>query len=243
MYRYATALVPAVFLFAASCSNIDTKPPAADSYENDNYYSEATEATIDLRQERSLTSGDVDWITFSATSGKNYLIATDGTTDTKLELYSQTGVAAAYPSATKTDDDSGDKNNASFAWHASTTGTYYVKVSAVNGDMGTYGFLIDSAGQLPTNITVSTPGYGSPLSRTSFYSISWNYAEDIGDVTILLMHGNAVAEVIESSAYNYGYYNSWYIYSTTTPDNNYRIGICDEEAIYDTAFSGYFTIE
>ena len=99
---------------------------AADSYEPDDEPALATTISVDgtLQNHDFEPAGDVDWLKFTATSGKFYIIETHnlgGGADTYLYLYDTDGTTLL-----KEDDDTGGEYLASLiAWTATGDGIFY----------------------------------------------------------------------------------------------------------------------
>ena len=86
------------------------------------------------------TSGDTDYFSFRAESGRSYRIQTQlGTlSDTVITLYDSGG------SRLDRNDNISDDNRASrLEWTAPSSGTYYVRVEAYQSNTGTYGLSLD----------------------------------------------------------------------------------------------------
>ena len=110
--------------YSVACDVTMTRSGGGDSYEPDNTYSQATTiSTNGTIQSHSINpAGDVDWVKFSATSGKDYTIETSGC-DTYIYLYSTNGTTVLAQ-----DDDGGEGAASMIDWNCSSSGTYYVKV-------------------------------------------------------------------------------------------------------------------
>jgi hypothetical protein len=111
-------------------------PSSNDAYEPDSTSALAKPITVGAAaQSHSLTAGDRDWLSFSATAGTTYTIQTFGSTDTYLNLFSTDGTTLLT-----SDDDSGTGPglNAKIVWTCTTSGTYYFEVTSSFGGIGNY---------------------------------------------------------------------------------------------------------
>ena len=112
----------------AGISFIPMNVIAADSYEPDDTPATASSIPVDgtLQSHDFDPVGEEDWLTFSATVDKYYVIGTHnlaGGADTYLYLYDTDGTTVL-----DSDDDGGEESLAStIAWIATGTGNYYVK--------------------------------------------------------------------------------------------------------------------
>ena len=244
MFRKASAMLPPIFLLTLSCFNVDTEHPAADSYEDDNTTIGAAAITIGERQERTLTDADVDWIQFTGLQGADYIIQTDGTTDTRLALYAAATDSTPSQTPLTADDDSGDKNNGRVILRTATAGIYFLEISSSNRDVGAYGLMFDTTKLVTSELAVTFPYANQSVSRYNGHYINWHLDDRIETIDIFLMHEDTVEQIIETDWPDNCSYGPWYNYSGATLDSRYRIGICDHQmSLYDTAFSGYFTIQ
>jgi transcription initiation factor TFIIIB Brf1 subunit/transcription initiation factor TFIIB len=104
----------------------------SDSYETDDYYSQATELTENVEQTHNIhENSDVDWFTFSLNESATVTIQTSGPSDnddTEMYLYDSSGVPNSYLEYNDDDDYS--------LWSKIQTtlsaGTYYVKVQSLS---------------------------------------------------------------------------------------------------------------
>lgn len=120
--------------------------PGEDSYEPDSIMSQANYlSSYSAMENHTLTIGDLDWFTFSPTSGYTYTIKTTGTTDTRIKLFDATGTVQIAAS-----DNVGTDVNASITWTCQNYGQYYFVV---------YGYAV---GPYTINLT-STYGYPKEL--------------------------------------------------------------------------------
>jgi M6 family metalloprotease-like protein len=116
---------------------------AGDPYEPDDAPAQAKLISVGTTQARSLhTGGDVDWVRFSVTAGRQYAISTSGLgagVDTVLSLYGSDGATVlAY------DDDGGGGLSSRIVYTAVATGTLYAEVLQFGG-AGTGSYLLELA--------------------------------------------------------------------------------------------------
>jgi len=116
----------------------------SDSYEDDDVYSDATNITVNATpQAHTITSGDEDWYSFTATSSQNYLLVVGSYEDMIVTLYDTDG------SSYLDDDDDNDYDiqpsnfdypvESVLFWSAPASGTYYFKVTGYDSsDEGYY---------------------------------------------------------------------------------------------------------
>lgn len=108
----------------------------ADPYEPDDTPTQASRIETDgARQTHTFhTTMDVDFVSFTALEGREYIIQTGdlrAACDTTLYLYDEAGVELDY------DDDAGKDSLASLiVWTAPSTGLYYVKIRDFSGRAG-----------------------------------------------------------------------------------------------------------
>lgn len=104
----------------------DDKPDVviADQYESDNTKTTAKSIAPDSgSQNRTLKKSDTDWVSFSAVTGKAYKIYTEGSTDTRIKVYSSSGSQPIIEG-----DDSPGNANAVVVFNCTSSGTYYFAV-------------------------------------------------------------------------------------------------------------------
>jgi hypothetical protein len=121
-----------------------TQAIAADSYEDDDVYSDATPMTVNSApQNHTITKRDNDWYSFTATSGQNYLLILGSGADLVITLFDMNGTSYLD------DDDDNDyniePNNFNYPvesvlfWTAPASGTYYFRVTGFDSsDEGYY---------------------------------------------------------------------------------------------------------
>ncbi len=97
--------------------------PVRDEFEDDNSMINASQISIDgMPQRRSFSPmGDVDWVQFEVRSEGTYLMRTQGSLDTYMELYDSQGNMIE-------ENDDGDDYNAAIERRL-TSGKYYIMVS------------------------------------------------------------------------------------------------------------------
>lgn len=112
------------------------------------------------------TSGDQDWFSITLTAGRQYQFDAQGTSlsNTFLELRDSSGAVVT------SDDDSGTGLNARISFTPTTSGTYFVVVSAVGSATGTYSVAAQDLG-VPTTtlpgVTVSEGTSDAPGSTAT----------------------------------------------------------------------------
>ena len=107
----------------------------SDSYEPDSTFSLARTISAGApAQDHTLTSGDKDWFSFSATAGTSYTIETFGSTDTYMNLFSTNGTTLI----SSNDDENGSNTNAKITWSCTAGGTYYFEITGSYGAVGNY---------------------------------------------------------------------------------------------------------
>ncbi len=120
-------------------------------------------------------AGDVDYVAFTATAGRTYVLETVNLTcgaDTVLDLLAADGVTVLA-----TNDDHGDAKGSRIVWTASSGGKFYLYSRRYQGPMnyaryGVYDVrIIESTSQLPSGapevLTVSKPGNGGMYEAIS----------------------------------------------------------------------------
>jgi hypothetical protein len=111
---------------------------AADSYEEDDIYSQANVITLndlDVQAHNFHDPGDVDWVKFYGLSGQTYSIKASNVSvicDAVIELFDSNGTTRlAGPQ-----DETGDGENETLEWTCLRDDIYYVKLSNANATFG-----------------------------------------------------------------------------------------------------------
>lgn len=95
--------------------------------------------------------GEEDWINFSAASGKTYVIETQnttGTTDTYIQLYDSDRNLIAYSNDVYFITSANSNRNSRIVWNATSTDTYYVKITDKYNRGGNYTVSVTEEGYL-----------------------------------------------------------------------------------------------
>jgi hypothetical protein len=136
-------LINLVFAYSSVVTpGIKDKPPSQlrydpDSYEPDDSYFQAgvlLPTTADQSQNHNLhSSTDTDWYSFTGIPGRTFSFYSNGTTDTRVFLYDNTGV-----NLITSDDDGNGYPNFRLNYLTSTSAVFYLKVDGYNGVLGDY---------------------------------------------------------------------------------------------------------
>ena len=122
--------------YSARSMIIEVDEVAAPSDDHGDTRSDATRVSVNASHAGEIeTDGDEDWFSFHAREDHRYVIETElGTLDdSELRLYD------GWRSNLAHDDDGGPSRASKIEWTATTSGTYYVKVSGDwSSDTGTY---------------------------------------------------------------------------------------------------------
>jgi hypothetical protein len=106
-----------------------------DSYEPDSTPALAKQINAGAAaQSHTLTSGDKDWFSFSATAGTTYTMETFGSSDTYMNLFSTDGATLI----SSNDDESGSNTNSKIIWTCTVSGMYYFEITGSYGAVGNY---------------------------------------------------------------------------------------------------------
>jgi hypothetical protein len=137
-YFVVAAEVGAQTLYApiVSCEVVMSLPSTPDSYEDDDTYAAAASLAVDgaIQSHGFHDTGDLDWVSFAATSGETYVIQTTNllNCDTIIILYDTDGTTEL-----DYDDDGGSEPWASrLSWNCPASGTYYARISELGGESG-----------------------------------------------------------------------------------------------------------
>jgi len=108
--------------------SLDIIDPCPDNYEPDNTANSAKTILVNgtIQAHTIHIVGDEDWVKFTATAGKHYIITTSnlgGNNDTYIYLYGTDGATLLDQ-----DDDGGPGLGSQIIWMASGNGVYYVRV-------------------------------------------------------------------------------------------------------------------
>lgn len=116
-----------------------TPEPVTDAYESDNSYTSANNIETDgTSQSHTIhTYTDVDWLKFSAESGKTYTIKSTGSTDVYAYLIDTDG-----SSVLDEGDDTMTDYNFEIEWTCQNTGVYYIQIEGF--ESGAYGVSVES---------------------------------------------------------------------------------------------------
>ena len=116
-------------------------PFLTDEFENDDTCASAAHATVGTTQYHTFCpAADVDWVSFDASAGQNYVIRThrlsDGL-DTILYLYEND-----CSTVVKSDDDGGPGMGSQIVWQCGSSGAYRVQIMEKSASVGGYDLLI-----------------------------------------------------------------------------------------------------
>jgi hypothetical protein len=113
-----------------------------DAYERDNTQGTATAHTVGTPADHNLVpAGDVDWLSFSATSGTSYTVeCTSFGSSTRVELFDTDG-STSLGMASQNSEGYYTVSN----WSCPATGTYYVKVDSSSSSVADYTIVVYEA--------------------------------------------------------------------------------------------------
>ncbi len=232
--RVASVSDPGIFNFSGYFRISGMDP---DEYENDDSLRVAKSISVDGKaQQRTLTASDLDWIGFSASIGKRYLVSAKSTSASMyLYLYDSTGRSLSLSST---------GTNPQVILTPTRAGKYFVRVSSYSGN-GAYSLSIaeyDSA-SAPYNTTFTAPTANSTWAAGTTYTIQ--YTPDTAffgtTISLSLYQDSTYVQSIYSSLSNSGTY-SWSIPSSLYTSDRYRIRISNYSNANVFSYSPYFTI-
>ena len=116
----------------------ETQQAQQDRYETDDTFDRATSINTDGSQQTHSIHrpGDEDWVKFSATSGRRYIIETlnlTGGADTFIGLFWNNG---GHPWLIESNDDGNPDYASRIEWSATDSGTFYVKIRNYDENYG-----------------------------------------------------------------------------------------------------------
>ncbi len=197
-HKFFTILLICVFVafnFLNACdgggSDPSPTPSPTPSDDHGNTYSTATTISTDgtLYSGNIETAGDVDYFSFSATSGCTYVIETGDLgsgCDTYIYLYSTNGTTEIDHN-----NDGGEGLASRIEWEASSSGTYYIKVREYSSsDTGTYKISVTESCEPETSDIESETGTTTSDGHVVFTS---DLLQREIDVQIEDQNGNPVS--------------------------------------------------
>jgi len=206
-----------------------------DNYEPDDSIKQAKLLVPGSAQEHTLPTGDVDWFSIAGDAGRLYTIGTTGTTDTRMELYNQSGATKLV-----VDDTSGPGENAKISWYCVQGGTYNLKV--FSSYYGPYTIQSSAFDSTEFRFSVSSPVDGDSFTVGDTCTISWNSGVSIGGaVDIFLYNTSGVVSTIQANTSSAGIYR-WIIPLALAAASDYRIKIISRTVGDIFGFSNIFTI-
>ncbi len=207
-----------------------------DEYEPDDNPALATLIdTNGTSQHHTISKSDVDWLKFSATKDRTYLINAHGNAYPNLKLYKTDGTTPIADSS-----NGGADSNATAIWTCPANGTYYCRITSTRSDSLLPYSVNVSAGD--AILTIVSPGSGSSFYGGSPIAISWNRSSNTGNhVSLSLYRNDTLVETIGNTIYNSGSC-SWTIPYSLPTSSKYRIKIASHLDTSINDYSGYFTI-
>ncbi|GAH75561.1 unnamed protein product, partial [marine sediment metagenome] len=159
---------------------ISVTPTSPDAYEPDDDAAHATPIATDgqLQQHSICPGGDIDYMSFAAQAGRDYVIEThhvnDQPADTYLYLYGTNGTTLL-----EEDDDSGsDWFCSKIEWTCPTGGTYYAAVEHYSTTgVCNYAVNVTSFDTISGNVTDGT----NPMENVGIWVVDVNKAFDTAD--------------------------------------------------------------
>jgi hypothetical protein len=232
--RVANYNASAIYGYSANFSISGITP---DTYEFDDTRDSAKAINVTgTVQNRSLTTGDTDWVKFTADSGGYYVIRDAGQAYTHDYLYQ--GASISYLTSFYGGTSSGTPT---FKWMCPFSGVYYLKVAPYSTN-GTYQLSVTKYDSL------SLANFSSPVSTTTWaagstYGITWipDSALYGAYVTLYLYNDNGKVLQIISYTGNSGSY-SWTIPAGVASGSNYRIKLVNYSDPTIGGFSQNFTM-
>lgn len=232
--RVASISDPGIFAYSGyfRISGMD-----ADEYEGDDSLRLAKNISVDGKaQQRTLTSSDLDWVGFSASLGKRYLVsAKSSAASMYLYLYDSAGRSLTSASASYT---------VQAILAPTRAGKYYARISPYSG-YGAYTLSIteyDSA-SAPFNIAFSSPTEKSTWAAGTSYTIQ--YAPDSAffgnTINLALYQDTTLVQSIYTALNNSGSY-TWTIPASLFSSDRYRIRISNYSNSAIFSYSDYFSI-
>jgi len=136
--------------------------------------------------------------------------------------------------------------NGSYAWVVPptiATGSYRIKISSIaDSTILNYSSYFKIT-NVPTSITVTTPGKSTVWNVASTYSIYWSLTGSIGSyVTVSLYNDSIFVQTLSSSALASNGTYGWIVPSTLPGGSKYRIKVASYTYPSIFGFSDYFTI-
>jgi len=209
-----------------------------DTYEPDNSRGTAKSIPADgTVQNRNITVGDSDWVSFDAIAGKTYLASASVSSSSSAQVYlyvtDSLGTSLVYRTGSRV----------SATYTPTRSGKFYLRIQGYSGS-GAYSLSLvayDANQGLPARFT--TPDSSTVWSAGSYYSITWKPdSVTFGPQVILdLFNDSAFVQSISTYLSNTGTY-SWTVPSSLYSGGKYRIRMSSYSNTTLYGFSPYFSI-
>ncbi len=222
------------------CPRFSVSGISPDAFELDDSSGVASEIPASgAVQNRSLTSGDVDWVKFQAIKDSAYIIRMTGSQSyNTFSIYSR-------PDSSSIASSSGSSPIA-YVWKAPATRTAYLRIVPYSTSLSYLGAYTLSVRQTSENSVINfiVPTAQSVLSAGTTYSLQWTPDTSVFGqyVTIQLYRSQTIVESISSNAANSGVF-SWTVPAGMASGSEYRIRIGGYGSLSGvSALSSAFTI-
>jgi hypothetical protein len=211
-----------------------------DKFEPDNNMDSAsTLDTLGKTQDHSLSGNDIDWIKFSADSGKSYMIKLTGDSGIGIAVYSKdsTLLKMLTPNGGKTAADS------LFQWTSPKSGDYFLKITSPGDSPANYKIGMAQQ-QQAKGVTFIVPNATSVWSVGNSYSIKWlpDSAYLGNKVNIILFKGARQLQAVQSAYPNSGDV-SFLVDLKLESGQDYRIRIVNGSDTAKGGFSDNFSVK
>jgi hypothetical protein len=215
---------------------------APDTFEIDDSASLAKAITTDsATQLRTITRGDVDWMTFNGVSSNLYVITVACSLSTYLRFYSSADLVTPLQTTT-----GALGSDARIVWFCGANAKYYCQVAGVSTTgFGNYRATVKACDSSQYRFRVLTPAAGASFAAGSACSITWNAAVGVGGTVDIFLYDSNNPSVpvlnIAVGVANSGSY-SWTIPGTVTAGSAYYVKVISRlySGIYGS--SGVFGI-